>query len=939
MKYLSVLLGGLFIFTFATFADESIAFPADSGSGKIRNHSITAITSDNKVIWAGTVSGTLFRCTFNNKKWNIVKERSFGNEKITCLFIKDSSLIIGTEQNAYIYNTGSIPGKNIPEKIFIDNVSVVKIAGYKTDLWIVTKNAVNRILAGNKKIIREINFTKKQNVTIHAAFDDIDKMYIESDDGMYIVYFESEKTFSVSKTKALNGVRIVEGISKEGEIWFGTTYGLFTYKHQDTLWRKIQIDNELPDVVILSAVWYGHYLWLGTMRGLICLNTDGQQVVRVQIPETIRDVPINYLTIWQNKIVAQVSVNELVIKDVDELPYVSISGLIYKNDSIIFTGNVYAKGTKGPQLYYSPNISPLLPVTGRLTIGKTDDKSVFRAVWDISKLSDGEYILCAKVEDNRERTNTTQVPIVIGKHKNELILDMFPLYSNQQILPIGGICATLFKPDIRLSPNGSEIKFQNEKMRFSGNVSLAKGENNVVVTMYNPADGVKLTELSRNVVFDNVPPHLVIDSVFPAHDTFVVIRGKYSDLYPERIELYDFNDTIKIIPENGAFSARLKIPYGKKSFKLTAIDKAGNRTEYITSTLFDTIPPAFALIECPAYTRSDSITVSGFYNESNIESVTLMPHKKLSSIDFTSAKFTCRIPIHTGINAVECIIKDQSGMYKSEKLWVTLDRTAPSLIIDSFPLVTSRPVVSISGIIKEQYGASVKTNNNSIVVNFNKNDNKFQFNWPLLPGRNLIGIEAADLAGNITIDTVSIEYTGDKAGEKSYKELQEIVSELEKENANLRQRISSGTLATVTSNDQKLSPNKNRYIIYTLKNDETFYFLSQKFYGKIDYYQQIAEFNNLDLNQELVPGREIKIPIFDEGHVGGIDLKELTGQSIAKIASPIGYIRQAPNSSATVAGVVVKNDRIEILEKKGEWYRVQTAQGTSGWVHQSLISK
>jgi hypothetical protein len=135
-----------------------------------------------------------------------------------------------------------------------------------------------------------------------------------------------------------------------------------------------------------------------------------------------------------------------------------------------------------------------------------------------------------------------------------------------------------------------------------------------------------------------------------------------------------------------------------------------------------------------------------------------------------------------------------------------------------------------------------------------------------------------------------------------------------------------------------INTNKNRYIIHKTKKDETLYYLSQKFYGKINYYLRIAEFNNLNEKDTLVPGQEIKIPIIGDDFSRSV-WSDSVKISFVKIQAQVGYIRKNPDLKAAVIGSIIKNDIVEVVEKKSNWYKIKTAQGITGWIDNNLIEK
>ena len=935
MKIISLFVIFIIFLCRLSFADEYIIIPGENDVLKVKNNLVSSLASGNEAVWIGTESGNLFSAVIDDNKWKITKVASTGNDKINSLFWADSVLLIGTEKCVFVFN----PQKEVLEKIVETKSPVVNIGKLKNDFLCVTKNAIYKSISLSKNSMQEIKYTKENSLTIHSAFPAFDKMYIETDVGLVLVATDSEIPVKITKCNPLNGVRLLSGCYREGEMWFGTSYGLFSYKSIDSVWNKLAIDKDLPDVVILSSALYGQYLWLGTMRGPVCLNTETGQCAKELLPDTSGDIPINTITTLNNKIIFGVSGKGLLIKDINDIPYVSIKRLEWKNDSIIFHGSVFGSKLEKSAFFYSPNISPLLTIDAGL-YQRQSEKSDELCVWNYNGINNGDYVVCAKVKNQNGVMNTTQYPITIKRHQIEVILDPLPEYTSDSKVLISGVCSNSFKPAIRLSPNGSDVQFQNEKMGFNGNVILSEGNNKVIVSMFDPESGSKLTDVFRYIVYDSTTPQVGIDSFFAVREPLLNITGRYSDKNPDRVEIYSGDDTLKCTAYSNSFNCQIKVKYGKTLLRLSAFDKAGNKSETKTEILFDTLAPRFTFIECPAYTNLDSVSITGFFDEENIASIRILPFDLQANIDLTSAKFSCKIPLHDGPNAIECVIKDRAVMVTNEKIWITADKIAPVIYVDSIPSSSSRPVISIAGKVDEKYFANITVSDSNILVDCNLNEHAFGFDWRLESGLNTISITAFDLAGNQTVKTISISYSGPIDEDdtiKNFNEMKETVSNLEKENFLLKKRIINYEESVKQESNLSVK-NKNNYIIYKTKKDETLYYLSQKFYGNINNYWRIAELNNFKNKDLLLSGMDIKIPLLGENFKRSV-WSDSAGSSFEKIRVSVGYMRLSPNVNASLAGMFVKDDLVEILEIKDDWYRVQNEQGIVGWIHNNLLEK
>ncbi len=44
-------------------------------------------------------------------------------------------------------------------------------------------------------------------------------------------------------------------------------------------------------------------------------------------------------------------------------------------------------------------------------------------------------------------------------------------------------------------------------------------------------------------------------------------------------------------------------------------------------------------------------------------------------------------------------------------------------------------------------------------------------------------------------------------------------------------------------------------------------------------------------------------------------------------------VRAAPSAGATMLGELFNGDKVEIFERRGNWYRITTSNGVEGWSH------
>ncbi len=62
------------------------------------------------------------------------------------------------------------------------------------------------------------------------------------------------------------------------------------------------------------------------------------------------------------------------------------------------------------------------------------------------------------------------------------------------------------------------------------------------------------------------------------------------------------------------------------------------------------------------------------------------------------------------------------------------------------------------------------------------------------------------------------------------------------------------------------------------------------------------------------------------------------GERISVIKD-IANVRALPNTKSDTLWQVEKYHPLQVLEKKGKWYRFKDFEGDSGWIHSSLVGK
>lgn len=64
----------------------------------------------------------------------------------------------------------------------------------------------------------------------------------------------------------------------------------------------------------------------------------------------------------------------------------------------------------------------------------------------------------------------------------------------------------------------------------------------------------------------------------------------------------------------------------------------------------------------------------------------------------------------------------------------------------------------------------------------------------------------------------------------------------------------------------------------------------------------------------------------------------LAGERVS-VARDIANVRALPNTQSDTLWQVEKYHPLQVIEKKGKWYRFKDFEGDTGWIHSSLVDK
>lgn len=95
----------------------------------------------------------------------------------------------------------------------------------------------------------------------------------------------------------------------------------------------------------------------------------------------------------------------------------------------------------------------------------------------------------------------------------------------------------------------------------------------------------------------------------------------------------------------------------------------------------------------------------------------------------------------------------------------------------------------------------------------------------------------------------------------------------------------------------------------------------------------------VDVSSELYDWYKIRLPQAAPSFIKKDFVTLSKDGKIAKVSADFVNIRLRPDISSPILGKVNKDEMVDILQDKGDWYRIKPVKNSFGWIHKSFVSE
>jgi len=326
--------------------------------------------------------------------------------------------------------------------------------------------------------------------------------------------------------------------------------------------------------------------------------------------------------------------------------------------------------------------------------------------------------------------------------------------------PVIAVNGTVSEENVSVTVNGIPASTSGQNYSIT-TLTLTEGTNTLQVEAKDRAGNIGIASIS--ITLDTVPPVAGITQVpqSPTRETGATLAAGGADVVAYKYKL-----------DNSAYSPEISVPVlitlsnlaeGSHGVSVIGRDIAGNwqhETNATTATwIVDLIRPVLnvSALTDGAFTNNSVLNIAGTATDSiGLQNVIINNVPVAISSDGT---FNQAIMLVVGSNKITTTASDQAGNQTTDIRNITLDMTAPQLVITS-PAdnsVTNVANAMVTGSVDETATVSMKINNGEVqpasIIG-----NTWNVTAMLVYGQNTVEVLATDRAGNTTTDKRTVTY-------------------------------------------------------------------------------------------------------------------------------------------------------------------------------------
>jgi len=408
------------------------------------------------------------------------------------------------------------------------------------------------------------------------------------------------------------------------------------------------------------------------------------------------------------------------------------------------------------------------------------------ATWSVGTvtLAAGANAITVTATDGAGNTGTDLITVTYDPTAPTVIVTSpatNPFYTNGTSIIVSGTSSdniAITKDEWQVNGGGFTVIAGATTSWSTPSIGLSVGSNTIDLRATDSANNTFVRSIT--VVRDIAPPAVLISS--PASNPFYTtnsslpLNGTASDVSGiSQVEWRNTTTSPTFFGASGTTNwsvAGITLIPGSNSIEIRATDGAGNQATATLNAVLDNTQPTVAITTNGGLnfaTNATPLFLAGTASDNALLSTVQWQNNGggFSSAAGT-ASWTASIPLSAGSNAIVIRATDAAGNFNTATITVTLDQTAPSVVItgptSASTFVTQASTFTLSGTVSDAGGGTVSVVNwsstgpapTSGTTTFGGGTFTSTTTINLGPGTQTITVTATDSAGNSSFDTLQI---------------------------------------------------------------------------------------------------------------------------------------------------------------------------------------